>query len=162
MFASLLDPFFNSHLYIQLSPDKVVVRDVRNRIEVSEEAVMVLLVEGSKRTVWGIGRQAADGSIGAQYIRIRPFAHPRSIVSDFHSAEHLLKYLVAKLLRRSWFRPSPSIVIHPLADVEGGYTQVELRALQELAVTCGAWKADVWVGRRLSDADVLTHKFPTR
>lgn len=64
--------------------------------------------------------------------------------------------------RRAWLAASPHIVIHPLGDPEGGFTQVELRALRELANAAGASKVNVWTGRPLTDEELLTRKPPAQ
>jgi len=47
------------------------------------------------------------------------------------------------------------ILLHPLERIDGGLTQIEERALQELALDSGASRALVWVGSALSDAEVI-------
>ncbi len=60
--------------------------------------------------------------------------------------------LVAETRGLALYAPA---VIHPLATLEGGLSQVEERLFQELARGAGASKVIVWVGAPLSDAEVL-------
>ncbi len=160
MLQDVFTRFLNSTLYIQIQPAHVVVRDVQKGKELREEAVLVLKAQGDRKQVVGVGKRAADLAVGEGHTQVRPFTHPRTIISDFHSAEHLLRYLVKDIFQASWYRPSPRIVLHLPSEPEGGYTQVELRALQELAIATGAMKAALWIGRPLSDQEVLAWDFP--
>lgn len=58
------------------------------------------------------------------------------------------------------FRPSPRIVLHLPANPERGYTQMELRALRELALGCGASRATLWQGPALTDGELLSGQYP--
>ena len=49
---------------------------------------------------------------------------------------------------------SVSIVIHPMERIEGGLSQIEERALRELAIGAGASRVAVWVGDALTDEEV--------
>ena len=84
----------------------------------------------------------------------QPFTTTRLLVGSFTLAE---KALVdgMKSLRRGLFAPAPIIVIQPMAMVEGGLSEVEERAIRELAMSAGARKAFASVGKELSDQDVL-------
>jgi rod shape-determining protein MreB len=72
----------------------------------------------------------------------------------------VIKFFIRRIGSKSAFRPSPRIVIHPLGEHEGGLTQVETRALRELALGDGASEAHVWQGPVLSDEQVSTRSFP--
>ena len=50
-------------------------------------------------------------------------------------------------------------MLHPRVDPEGGFTQIEIRALRELAIGAGASKAFVWHGRDLTDEELLSLDF---
>ncbi len=49
----------------------------------------------------------------------------------------------------------PRTLLHPLETIDGGLTQIEERAFQELAIGAGASKVKVWSGPALSDAQVV-------
>jgi len=82
-------------------------------------------------------------------------------VSDFTLAEQLLKAFARRVVQgRLRWAPSPAIVIHPLGEHCGGLTQVEIRALQELALGLGASGVQIWQGPALTDEQLLSGDFP--
>ena len=80
----------------------------------------------------------------------QPFSHERTLLANFTNADRLMKQGLSQLKS---FLP-PVVVVHPLERLEGGLTQIEERAYQELAVGAGAGKAIVWTGHELNDAEV--------
>jgi MreB/Mbl protein len=84
-----------------------------------------------------------------------PFTTQRLLVGDFTVAEQFLKQLVKKVAPTGWLAPSPKILIQPLEMIEGGLSQIEERALLELAAQVGARKALVYDGLELSDKLVI-------
>lgn len=145
--------------YVQISPDRLVVRNV-NTGESIAEVPEVALSLGSKRRLLAVGLNARVVAAEQAAELVNPFAHPRTLVSDFSTADMLLKHQVRKLQSKSFFAPSPRIVIHPMGSPEGGFTQVERRAFRELAMGAGATRVNVWSGRALSDQEVLSGQVP--
>jgi actin-like ATPase involved in cell morphogenesis len=82
-----------------------------------------------------------------------PFSTERLLVGQFSVAERILKKAIKELYSRRWFAPSPVVIIQPMEKIAGGLSEIEERALRELAVAAGARKAVVWVGHELSDAE---------
>ena len=158
----MLKDFFTQRLYIQLSPERVLVRDPktgRNVDEVPEIAIQ--RPPGGKATVLAVGAEARGAAALAGALTHNPFAHPRSLVSDFTLAQQLLKALAGRVVQgRLRWAPNPEIVIHPLGDHAGGLTQVEIRSLQELAFGLGASGVQVWQGPALTDEQLLSGEFP--
>nr|WP_315466552.1 rod shape-determining protein [uncultured Undibacterium sp.] len=154
MFSS----FFKSCLYVQLSPDRLIVRDPRTGKQFAE-IPEVGIAHDPKTRIVGVGAAARSAVAGLNGEVVNPFAHPRSLVSDFTVAEQLLKTVVRQVLGGTLFRPAPKIVIHPLGDPAGGFTQIERRAIREMAFGAGASKVVVWVGRTLSDEEILNEKY---
>ena len=76
------------------------------------------------------------------------------LVGNFTAADACLKSLLSEA-KGSGFVLGIDVLIHPLEKIEGGLSQVEERLFQELARGAGATKAVVWVGRHLSDSEVL-------
>ncbi len=85
----------------------------------------------------------------------QPFSHECVVVGDVVVAEQTLKYGFKRLFERVWFQPSPAVVIHPLENVEGGLSDVEVKALQDLAISAGARRVVIWVGPELTDKEVM-------
>jgi rod shape-determining protein MreB len=114
---------FGSTLYVQVRPDRFIVRKV-----------------GDGQT---LDRMAPQ-----------PFSHPRTLLANFTNAESFLKSLIAEL--KGGFLFKPRMLLHPLERTEGGLTQIEERAFEELCRGAGASKVKVWGGpAALSDAEVL-------
>ena len=86
---------------------------------------------------------------------MQPFTTQRMLVGNFSSAEKLLKEGMQQLGTGRWFAPAPIMLVHPTEMVEGGLSEIEERALSELAMGAGARKARLWVGHELSDQEVL-------
>jgi rod shape-determining protein MreB len=145
-------------LYVRISPERLVVTNVKTGASISE--VPELAIAGEPKRVLGFG--AGARSAAAQYggVVVNPFAHPRSMVSDFTVAEQLLKAFVRRINSRSWFVPSPRIIMHPIGHPEGGFTQVERRAFREMASGAGASEVVVWTGRELTNQEVSDGAFP--
>lgn len=139
-------------LYITISPQLLTVKNVRTGL-VLAEVPEIAVTESDKPEIVGVGvkARAAAALKGAKVVN--PFAHPRSLMSDFTMAEQLLKYQVRVALGNSLIRFAPIILIQPLGDPEGGLTQIERRALRELALGAGAVDVYLYVqeGEPLND-----------
>jgi len=155
MLASLMPT-----VYVQVSPERLTVRNARTGEAISE-VPEVAISDGPKPRIVGVGTEARLHKSAPSVKIINPFAHPRSLVSDFTVAEQLLKAFLRRLQGRSIFALSPKVVMHPLGDPAGGYTQVEIRAFQEMAMGAGASRVVVWQGRGLSDQELLSGQFPS-
>jgi len=151
---------FNSSLYIRLSPFRLTVRNVKTGESISEPPE-IAISSGPKQKILGAGDDAAlhKSNKGARVVN--PFAHPRSMMSDFTAGQAVVKAFVRKLLKRPLFTPSPRIVFHPQGDPTGGFTQVEIRAFREMALGAGAAKVIVWQGQDLTDEQVLSGRYPS-
>ncbi len=147
-------------LYVQLSPERLTVRDVRSGQSLSDTPWLAIRHRDGRAHVAAMGRAAERLAHEPGVTIVNPFAHPRTIISDFTAAEQLLKAFIRQWRPRKLLQPAPWIVIHPLPMAEGGYTQVELRALRELALGAGAAGVDVWIGPALRDDQVRDRAFP--
>ena len=96
-----------------------------------------------------------EKNIEVVVIAANPFTSTRLLVGDFNNAEKLLKEILKKLYAGHWLAPSPCIVMHPMEMVEGGLSSVEERVLMELAIGAGGRKVIVWVGKELSNEEVI-------
>lgn len=157
----MLEKFFKRHIYVQLSPERVTVRDPKTQQFVSEvPEVAISRSSASRLVVLAVG-SAARGSARVPNTEIcNPFAHPRSLVSDFTVASCVLKAFFSRVRGKSPFQLKPVVVIHPLGEHNGGLTQVELRAFRELALVSGAKEVHIWQGPRLTDEQVISGDFP--
>lgn len=156
---SFLSSLLGLTLYIRISPERVTVRNPGTGEQVAELPELAVADQPKFRIV-GLGHEARAKAMQPNVRVVNPFAHPRSLVSDFTTAELLLKVLISKILARGIFSVAPRVVLHPLGDPEGGFTQVEIRALQEMALGAGARSVKVWQGRPLTDQEVVSDRFP--
>jgi len=150
----MLDRFFRTVVYARLHPDSLSVRDVSSGREVKGPPVVA--VSRNPEKVLAVG--AAAMTAGAPEI-INPFKHPRTLVSDFTAAQVVFKGFFKQLFEGRLFATSPIVVLHPKVDPEGGFTQIEIRALQELAIGAGASRVIVWQGRDLAENELRELKF---
>jgi hypothetical protein len=85
----------------------------------------------------------------AEVVEIRRdprFKSPRTLIGNFTSAEKEYREGVRKV-RRGLL--SPWVLMHPMELTQGGVTQVEARALIELAAGSGSRRVGVWEGEEL-------------
>jgi rod shape-determining protein MreB len=144
-------------LYVQISPERLTIRNAKTGEQVAEPA-QIAIERGARAKVLAAGANAATVTGPAVEI-VHPFAHPRSLVSDFAAGEQLLKALVNRISSGSVLRAAPRLMVHLLGDPEGGFTQVEARAFHEMALGAGASQAVVWAGRPLTDQELLSGEF---
>lgn len=145
-------------VYIQVSPERIVLRNVKSGESISEPPHLAMARQ-LKAPVLAVGAEAAARATASVEL-VNPFGHPRTLVSDFTAGEQLLKALLRRLLPASMFAVSPRVVLHPLGDPEGGFTQIEVRALHEMALGAGAAEVRLWQGRPLTDEELLAGRFP--
>ena len=148
--------FFSPLVYIQISPHLLTLKNLKSGLEISEVAEIALSLPPKPKVILGAGAEARLASASEPAQLIQPFAHPRSLVSDFASAEALIRLQLQRVLGKGWLRVAPSVVMHPLGNPDGGFTQVELRAFREMALGAGASTARVWTGRPLANHELLS------
>lgn len=148
--------FFSPLVYIQISPNLLILKNLKTGLEISEVAEIALSLPPKPKVILGAGAEARLASASEPAQLIQPFAHPRSLVSDFASAEALIRLQLQRVLGKGWLRVAPSVVMHPLGNPDGGFTQVELRAFREMALGAGASTARVWTGRPLANHELLS------
>lgn len=100
------------------------------------EDLLILLSAGELR-----GENLHTG-VRAQVLRQR--AHPRSLVNHFHDLQGEFVSLCRQLCPRGWTRPHALVCLVGLDD--GGYTEVEIRAVREAALAAGLRK--IWLTSR--------------
>jgi rod shape-determining protein MreB len=152
--------FFEDVLYIRIHREFLTVRDVKTGAQVKEPPLMALS-GGDRKEIAAVGYEAQKLKGQPEILLVNPFDHPRTPLSDFTVAEQLIKAFVRKVQGRRIWKPQPTVVIHLAMDLQGGITQIEARALHELALGgAGASKVSGWMGPDLSDEQVRTGKFP--
>jgi len=101
---------------------------------------------------------------------VRPFAHPRMIVSDVDAAELMTQYFMVKIAMASRFRrwfgftfapTRPLVILHPLRHFDDGLTKSEMAQLQQIVPPSRATETLIWTGPELSDDDILNRRMPS-
>ena len=151
---------FKPPLYIRLSPLRLTVRNVKTG-EFISEVPEIAISRGPKPKVLGAGDEAAPYKSSKSAEVLNPFSHPRSLVSDFTRGQQLLKAFVKKLPKTYVFAALPRMVVHPQGEPAGGFTQIEIRALHEMALGAGASEVTIWQGQDLTDEQVLSRNYPS-
>jgi rod shape-determining protein MreB len=150
---------FKPVIYVQISPEKLVLKNLKTGQTIAEIPEVAISAPPKHRIV-ALGSEARAASTSQPAQVINPFAHPRSLVSDFTSAQQLIKHQLKRILGNSLLSFAPCVVMHPLGSPAGGFTQVERRAFREMALGAGASEVFVWIGRPLTDQEVLSRQPP--
>jgi rod shape-determining protein MreB len=145
-------------VYVQVSAQRLTLRNPKTGRTVSE-VPEIAIASAPKPRIVGIGTEARSQQSASVQV-INPFAHPRTLMSDFTAGEQLLKAFLRRLQGASLFAVAPRVVLHLQGDPAGGFTQVEIRAFREMALGAGACEVVVWQGRDLTDEELLSRKFP--
>lgn len=150
-FVQLISGLFSPDLLVELSEKKIVIRrmgKVGDDSVLAYEPYLAIETIGKKKVVKCVGAEAKLQS-GTYIEVINPFSHPRSFVADFYVAEKLLQHGLHQIQKSKFFQPAPRIIMHQLEKTEGGLTNIEERVLRELAFSCGARDAVIYVGAKL-------------
>ncbi|MGH8523747.1 MAG: rod shape-determining protein, partial [Gammaproteobacteria bacterium] len=133
---------FSRTFYIRIEADRIRVDSPGVERGFDDAAIVAIQTEASgKKVIAAVGREAEAMSRSPGINLVRPFAHPRIVVGDFTVAEKLVQHAVRTFVRAQplfFIRPMVRVVLHPKRALEGGLTQVEHRALRELAEQAGA------------------------
>lgn len=151
--------YFTQIIYVQISPDRLTVRNPKTGESFSDVPEVAISNDPKPRIV-GVGKKARLYRSEPPPKIVNPFAHPRSMVSDFTVGEQTLKMFVRRLIGSSFLLPAPKVVMHLMGEPAGGFTQVEIRAFHEMAIGAGASQVKVWQGPSLTDQELLSGRFP--
>ena len=81
-----------------------------------------------------------------------PFSTKRLLIGQFTVAEELLKKAFSHFPKSL---VSPKVVMHPIEMIYETLSEVEERVLREVALSAGAREAKLWVGKELTDKELL-------
>ena len=146
-------------IYIQISPELLTLKNLKTGESISEVPELAIST-APKRKILAVGSQARLAAASGLAEVLNPFAHPRSLVSDFTVSEQLIKHQLSRIAGKSLLAVSPCVIMHPLGSPAGGFTQVERRAFREMAFGAGASEVFVWTGRVLTDQEALSRRAP--
>jgi len=129
--------YYSTDMAIDLGTANTLIY-VRDRgIVLDEPSVVAIRHEGGphgKKTIQAVGHAAKAmlGKVPSNIEVIRPMKD--GVIADFTVTEQMLKQFIKMVHPRSFFKPSPRIII----CVPCGSTQVERRAIRESALGAGA------------------------
>jgi rod shape-determining protein MreB len=134
--------YFSTDLAIDLGTANTLIFVRDKGIVLDEPSVVAIRHEGGpqgKKTIQAVGREAKAmlGKVPGNIEAIRPMKD--GVIADFTVTEQMLKQFIKMVHPRSFFKPSPRIII----CVPCGSTQVERRAIRESALGAGA--SDVYL-----------------
>ena len=144
--------------YVQVSPHRLTLRNPKSGESVTTSPE-IALAKGRNPKVVAVGAKARKQESRNVQV-LNPFAHPRTLLADFGAAELLLRTLMAQVKGSRSLFGGPRVVMHLQDDPAGGFTQLEIRGFQELAMGAGASKAFVWQGPNLTDEQLQGTQFP--
>ncbi len=112
----------------------------------------VTFVVNHKGRVHAVDHDHVEASGGNRFVA---FSHPRTLLHDFDNT----KIALIHLIKKSGARPGlgrPTFVVQVAEEVEGGLTDIELRALIEMCKGVGAGRVlPVAAPRPLSPPEIL-------
>lgn len=164
MFDLISKIFFKSTVYVQFSASYIKLKHVEKGKIIEDKPIIALKnKKNGKKTIVAFGKAAETARLSSpEHIALyNAFDHPRTFISNFEIAQATLRAFCCELFQRKVLL-GPVIVFHPLEKIDGGITQIEHRGLIELGETTGAREAYVWVGRDLSDNELLSLNFPEK
>lgn len=91
-----------------------------------------------------------------------PFSSDRLVVGNYTIATEVLSKGLKELKSTKFGVLAPIIVMHPKHLCEGGLSQIEHRAISEVARAAGAKKVHVWEGDNLSREQLLKGEYKTK
>lgn len=138
--------FIQNTIYVRIKPDLMSVLHIQSENEYNDIPIIAIESKGGKNSITAIGLETSKLSGNTNIHVTNGFKHPRTLLADFAKAERTLKYFVAKVRPISFFIPAPVLIIHPQEVLEGGLTQLEIRAFRELGAMLGARHVYVWEG----------------
>jgi rod shape-determining protein MreB and related proteins len=147
-------------IYVRIKPNLISALHIQSGNEYSDIPAIAIEKKAGKSSIIAVGIEATHLTGFPNITVANGFKHPRTLLADFAIAERTLKYFVFKVFPISFFKPAPTLIIHPLEVLDGGLTQIEIRAFGELGAMTGSKQVYVWEGVELSKNDLLDRKFP--
>ena len=127
--------FFNSsNLSIDLGTANTLIHMDGNIVLDEPSVVAIRNDKGMNSIVIAVGHEAKSmlGRTPGSITAIRPMKD--GVIADFRVTEKMLQHFIRKVLKSTFFSPSPKVLI----CVPCGATQVEKRAIKESAIGAGA------------------------
>lgn len=148
---------FSNCLYVRFDATAIRITNVNTGETIRETPFVLLSKPSNSRAKGKIPKVLA---IGEQAQRLHAqqtdsttlhngFDHPRICIGSFDLAMDCLRYLFQRAMKRFAFI-RPHVIMHPLYPYSTDLSQIELRAIRELAEACGAMQVHVYTGSPLT------------
>ena len=159
MIDSIIHKFFKNTIYIEFSDELISVKHVETGNLIEDKPLLALKKsQKGKKIVYAVGSEVEQLQNDSTISIHNGFSHPRVCINDFEIAQATLMYFIRKVLNKK-IMVRPIIIMHPQKDFQGGLSQIEERAIKELAEAAGARQCHVWVGRQLKDVEMISLNF---
>lgn len=112
--------------------------------------------------------QIKEGQVTGTYVEkdtsvtksTKAFSHPRTVIGNFRDIESCFISIAQELAPRRFFTPAHIAIVQFMDDVEGGLTDIEVRALREAALGAGSRGTYIPLSKnRLSKQQILDKTF---
>lgn len=147
---------FRSTVYVRIRRRWLGVRVITwsGKVHVWEGAAEAILVSGKKGQIEAFSASEALPRWSVLSRQFTAFAHPRVLIEGYTETTGVIR---AWLRQSGWkHKAGTSMVIHVLDHWEGGLSELELRALQQMAKELGASQSAVIEGgAELTDPEIL-------
>lgn len=102
-----------------------------NQVQSFKKHVYLLISKGTVK--------ATELTTGAYLeVNLPASAHPRTHMGSFVEIEKAFSQIMKEISAPSFFKPAPVAYVHLIDEVEGGYTDVELKAFMQAVLSAGA------------------------
>ncbi len=160
MIDSIINKFFKNTIYIEFSDELISVKHVETGNCIEDKPLLAIKKsQKGKNLVYAVGAEVEQLQNDSTISIHNGFSHPRVCINDFEIAQATLRYFIRKALNNKNIMIRPIIIMHPKKNLQGGLSQIEDRALKELAEAAGARQCYVWVGHQLKDVEMISLNF---
>ncbi len=162
MIDLIINKLFKNTVYVEFSDKWISVKHVETGKTFEDKPLLAVKQnKKGKNIVFAVGAEVEQLKNDTTISIHNGFFHPRVCINDFEIAQATLMHFIRKALNKKILF-KPIIIMHPKGDLKEGLSQIEDRAIKELATAAGAQKCYVWVGRRLKDVEMISLNFPTQ
>ncbi|KXF83109.1 rod shape-determining protein [Enterovibrio coralii] len=146
---------YGNTLYIQMWSDRLRVFDGKTgRVFDERPQIAWKIGEQKEKQILAYGNGAEKFRNVNAVIISNPFSHPRSLISDYKAMQPLLRYAISKVVKTGLWMPRVQVILHPMEKVEGGVTELEKKALCDMAYNAGVKSAFVYWGDTLEETQL--------
>jgi actin-like ATPase involved in cell morphogenesis len=133
--------FQKAHVEISISRTRITVHQKPSGKYFDQPPLVAISCDNRNPLVAAIGAEAAAYIHNPDYFVFNPFDHPRVAVSDHSLAVIVLRHAISSVHSKSYF--SPTARLSYLSPLKGGLTEIEVKALVDIAVSAGCRSVDL-------------------